>query len=71
MKAQDIYINVARRNDDLPQFIEEYSGQFNLSKVDTFAEILRAYSKFLAYMCSFLFFGLSVESLMGFPEKMP
>jgi len=25
MKAQGIYINVSRRNDDLPQLIEEYS----------------------------------------------
>ena len=49
MTAQGIYINVSRRNDDLPQLIEEYSEQFNLSKADTFAEILRAYPKLLAY----------------------
>ena len=47
MKAQGIYINVSRRNDDLPQLIEEYSEQFNLSKADTVAEILRAYPKLL------------------------
>ena len=49
MTAQGIYLNVSRRNDDLPQLIEEYSEQFNLSKADTFAEILRAYLKLIAY----------------------
>ena len=49
MRTQGIYINVSRRNDDLPQLIEEYSEQFNLSKADTVAEILRAYPKLLAY----------------------
>ena len=49
MKAQGIYINVSRRNDDLPKLIEEYSEQFNLSKADTVAEIIRAYPKLLAY----------------------
>ena len=42
MRTQGIFINVSRRNDDLPQLIEEYSEQFNLSKADTVAEILRA-----------------------------
>ena len=41
--TQGIYINVSRRNNDPPQLIEEYSEQFNLSKADTLAEILRAY----------------------------
>ena len=49
MKAQGIYLNVSRRNDDLPQLIEEYSEKFNLSKADTVAEILRAYPKLIAY----------------------
>ena len=49
MTAQGIYINVSRRNDDLPQLIEEYSEKFNLSKADTVAEILRAYPKLIAY----------------------
>ena len=49
MTAQGIYINVSRRNDDLPQLIEEYSEQFNLSKADTVAVILRAYPKLIAY----------------------
>ena len=49
MRTQGIYINVSRRNDDLPQLIEEYSEQFNLSKADTVAEILRAYPKLLTY----------------------
>ena len=40
MTARGIYINFSRRNDDLPQLIEEYSEQFNLSKADTVAEIL-------------------------------
>ena len=48
MKAQDIYLNVSRRNDDLPEMIEEYSEKFNLSKADTVAEILRAYPKLIA-----------------------
>ncbi|ABM76528.1 Hypothetical protein NATL1_19721 [Prochlorococcus marinus str. NATL1A] len=47
--TQGIYLNVSRRNDDLPQLIEEYSEQFNLSKADTVAEILRAYPKLIAY----------------------
>ena len=42
MRTQGIYLNVSRRNDDLPQLIEEYSEQFNLSKADTGDEILRA-----------------------------
>ena len=49
MTAEGIYINVSRRNDDLPQLIEEYSEKFNLSKADTVAEILRAYPKLIAY----------------------
>ncbi len=49
MKTQGIYINVSHKNDDLPQSIEEYSVQFNLSKADTVAEILRAYPKLIAY----------------------
>ncbi len=47
--TQGIYLNVSRRNDDLPHFLEEYSEQFNLSKADTVAEILRAYPKLIAY----------------------
>ena len=35
MRTQGIYINVSRRNDDLPEMIEEYSKKFNLSKADT------------------------------------
>ena len=35
MTAQGIYINVSRRNDDLPEMIEDYSEKFNLSKADT------------------------------------
>ena len=49
MRTQGIYLNVSRRNDDLPEMIEEYSEQFNLSKADTVAEILRAYPKLIAY----------------------
>ena len=49
MRRQGTYINVSRRNDDLPQLIEEYSAQFNLSKADTVSEILRAYPKLIAY----------------------
>ena len=49
MRTHCIYINVSRRNDDLSQLIEEYSEQFNLSKADTVAEILRAYPKLIAY----------------------
>ena len=47
--TQGIYVSGSRRNDDLPQLIEEYSEQFNLSKADTVSEILRAYPKLLAY----------------------
>jgi hypothetical protein len=49
MRSQGIYLNVSRRNDDLPQLIEEYSEKFNLSKADTVAEILRAHPKLFAY----------------------
>ena len=49
MTAQGIYLNLSRRNDDLPEMIEEYSEKFNLSKADTVAEILRAYPKLIAY----------------------
>ena len=42
MRTQGIYLNISRRNDDLPEMIEEYSEKFNLSKADTVAEILRA-----------------------------
>ena len=49
MRTQGIYLNVSRRNDDLPEMIEEYSEKFNLSKADTVAEILRAYPKLIAY----------------------
>ena len=49
MSIQGIYLNISRRNDDLPQLIEEYSEKFNLSKADTVAEILRAYPKLIAY----------------------
>ena len=49
MRTQGIFINVSRRNDDLPEMIEEYSEKFNLSKADTVAEILREYPKLLAY----------------------
>ena len=49
MRTQGIYINVSRRNDDLPEMIEEYSEKFNLSKADTVAEILRAYPKLIGY----------------------
>ena len=49
MRTKGIYINVSRRNDDLPQLIEEYSEKFNLSKADTVAEILRAYPILCAY----------------------
>ena len=38
MRTQGIYLNVSRRNDDLPEMIEEYSEKFNLSKADTGAE---------------------------------
>ena len=47
--TQGIYLNVSRRNDDLPEMIEEYSEKFNLSKADTVAEIFRAYLKLFAY----------------------
>ena len=54
MKAKGVYINVSRRNDELPQLIEEYSEQFNRSKADTVAVILRAYPKLIAYKHKFM-----------------
>jgi len=47
--TQGIYLNVSRRNDDLPQMIENYAKQANLSKADVVAEILRAYPKLIQY----------------------
>ena len=47
--TQGIYLNVSRRNYDLPEMIEEYSEKFKLSKANTVAEILRAYPKLIAY----------------------
>ena len=32
--TKGIYLNVSRKNDDLPQLIEESSEKFNLSKAD-------------------------------------
>ena len=49
MRTQGIYLNVSRRNDYLPQLIEESSEKFNLSKADMVAEKLRAYPKLFAY----------------------
>ena len=49
MRTTRYYINVSRRNDDLPEIIEEYSEKFNLSKADTVSEILKAYPKLIAY----------------------
>ncbi len=56
MRTQGIYINVSRRNDDLPQLIQEYSEQFNLSKPDTVAENFRAYPKLLRIASNALVF---------------
>ena len=62
MRTQGIFINVSRRNDDLPQLIEEYSEQFNLCKADTVAEILRAYPKLIAYKQKVMgFLGYSTQ----------
>ncbi len=49
MSAQGIYINISCRSDDLPKMIEAYSEQFNLSKVNTFAEIARSYRTLIGY----------------------
>ena len=49
MTAQGIYLYISRRNDHLPEMIEQYSKSLNLSKADTVAEILRAYPTLIAY----------------------
>ena len=49
MRAQGIYLNFLRRNDNSPQLVEVNLEKLNLSKADTVAEILRAYPKLLAY----------------------
>ena len=49
MTAQGIDFNVSRRNDDLPEFFDEYSEKFNLSKAVTIIEILHAYLKLTKY----------------------
>ena len=47
--AKGIYINVSRRNEDIPELIEEFSETLNRSKADTVSEILRLYPKLITY----------------------
>ena len=52
MTAKGIYINVSRRNEDIPQLIEEIwdTDQFQkYSKADTVCGILRSYPKLITY----------------------
>ena len=52
MTAKGIYINVSRRNEDIPEFIEEIrdTEQFQeLSMADTVCGILRSYPKLITY----------------------
>ena len=49
MTAKGIYINVSRRNDDIPELIDELSETLNRSKADTVFEILRSYRKLITY----------------------
>jgi hypothetical protein len=49
MRTHVLYLNISRRNDDLPQLIEESSEQFKLSKADMVAEKLRAYPKLITF----------------------
>ena len=52
MPVKGIYINVSRRNEDIPEFIEEIrdTEQFQkLSIVDAVCGILRSYPKLITY----------------------
>ena len=52
MTAKGIYINVSRRNEDIPEFIEEIreTEQFQeLSMADKVCGILRSYPKLITY----------------------
>ena len=49
MSPKGIYINVSRRNEDIPELIEEFSDTLNRSKADTVSEILRLYAKLITY----------------------
>ena len=49
MTAKGIYINVSRRNEDIPELIDEFSESLNRSKVDTVSEILRLYPMLIIY----------------------
>tara|TARA_Y100000589_G_C26855199_1_gene507610 strand:+ start:63 stop:275 length:213 start_codon:yes stop_codon:yes gene_type:complete len=52
MTAKGIYINVSRRNEDIPEFIEEIRNteQFQeLSMADTVCGILHSYPKLINY----------------------
>ena len=52
MTAKGIYINVSRRNEDIPELIEEIldTDQFQkYSKADTVCGILRSYPKLITY----------------------
>ena len=52
MTAKGIYINVSRRNEDIPEFIEEIrdTEQFQkLSMADTICGILCSYPKLITY----------------------
>ena len=44
-----IFINVSRRNEDIPELIDEFSETLNRSKADTVSEILRSYPKLITY----------------------
>ncbi len=37
MKSQGIYLNVSHGNNDIPEMIEKYLKQYNLSEADTVA----------------------------------
>ena len=68
MTVKGIYINVSRRNDDIPEFIEEIrdTEQFQkLSIVDTVCGILRSYPKLITYKKRFQQLEKQLEE-MGF-----
>ena len=50
MTAKGININISRRNQDIPELIDEFSEALNRSKADTISEILCNYPQFITYI---------------------
>ena len=66
MTAKGIYINVSRRNEDIPELIDEFSETLNSSKADTVSEIIWSYPKLVLDFSSNLSQVRRRTSLVGY-----